>query len=228
MVVNAAENPLTMGIYTPVQAARLARLHTRTLERWVDGNAHGEAVIDRQMPASESGVVSFVDFVQAMAIRAIRLERRLSLQKIRETIEHAREMGISHPFARKHQTYLFADDVVIWLVEEDRLVEVTGKYKKQHLIRPIVELYLEDLGFDSTGLANRYDAMRDGDTRIVLDPEVNFGAPTVFPCRYTVGALLDAVQGEGSPEAAAVAYGVAERVVKLALRYDDVLSGTAA
>ena len=92
----------------------------------------------------------------------------------------------------------------------------------------MVELYLEDLGYDPDGLANKYTPWSDGQRSIVIDPSVKFGAPIVRPCGYTVGALLSAVNGEGSPSAAAKAFDIDEKEVKLALRYDDWLSGAAA
>lgn len=228
LVANSQIQLPTIGLYTPEQAARLARLRTGTFKRWIDGNASGEAALDRMMPHSESGVVSFVDFVQAMAIRAIRRERKLSLQKIRETVVEANRRGVQHPFARKHQTFLFNEDVVVKL-DGGELIQVTGKYKDQQLIRPVVELYMDDLVYDDVdGLACRYTAWRDGDRSIVIDPKVKYGAPVVYPSGFTVGALLSAVDGEGSPSAAAEAFEIDEKDVKIALRYDDWLSGTAA
>lgn len=109
------------------------------------------------------------------------------------------------------------------------IIGVTGKYRRQHLIKPIVEVYLDDPAYNDAGIANRYTPLRDEEGReIVIDPAVKYGAPTVFPCHYTVGALLDAVDSEGSTEAAADAYEIAEADVKFALRYDDMLAESVA
>lgn len=170
-------------------------------------------------------IVTFVDFVQTMAIRSIRQQKRLSLQKIRQTVEASKELGVQYPFARKHQTFLFEDDVVIRLADK-RLIQVTGKYKHSQLIRQVVELYMDDLGFDEEGLANLYTPMKEGeDRKIVLDPTQRFGAPLVLPCNYTVETLVQMVRAEGSIADAADACDVEEADVKIALRYEDMLSG---
>ena len=50
----------------------------------------------------------------------------------------------------------------------------------------------------------------------------------IMPAGIAVSTLLEAVDGEGSIQAASEAYEVDESDIKLALRYDDVLSGIAA
>jgi uncharacterized protein (DUF433 family) len=86
-------------------------------------------------------------------------------------------------------------------------------------------LYLDDLTFDpDSGLASEYTPLKDNGRKIVINPSKQFGAPVVMPVGYTAGALIEAVESEGSIEAAAEAYGVDEADVKLALRYDDMLT----
>jgi uncharacterized protein (DUF433 family) len=218
------------GIYTIEQAARLARVSPRILRRWINGEGEKEPAFDRKVPLNDADVIGFVDLIQALTIRALRKDRRITLQKVRDTIIEAEKLGVFYPFARKHKTYLFADDIVIKL-EDGRLVQVTGKYKQQDLIKPVVELYLDDLSFDSvSGLANEYVPLRDADEnrRIVISPKIKYGAPIVHPCGYTVGSLINAVDSEGSIESAAEAYDVNVADVKFALRYDDFLVGIAA
>jgi uncharacterized protein (DUF433 family) len=228
VVAIASQNIFVEGLYTIDQAARLARLTPQTLRRWFDGSDERKPAAIRSFPKNDAGVVGFVDLIQALAIRAIRKERKLSLQKIRETIIMAREHGIDYPFARSHQTFLFADDVVIMLPDE-RLIQVTGKYKRQHLIKPVVELYLDDLCFNAeTGLASEYTPLKDGDMFISIKPTVKYGSPVVMPIGLTAGSLINAVDSEGSIKDAASAYGIDISYVKLALRYDDMLAGTAA
>jgi uncharacterized protein (DUF433 family) len=230
-VATISENNIFLeGLYTLDQAAHLTRLTTRSLRRWLDGEADKDPAILRKMPASDSKVIGFVDLIQALAIRAIRNSGKLSLQKVRQTITEAARLGVTFPFARRHQTYVFDDDVVIKLADET-LIQVTGKYKDQQLIKPVVELYLEDLSFDAaTGLATEFVPLRDNqsDASIVINPARKYGAPLVMPRGRTVSSLVDAVDSEGSIAAAANAYEVPEADVKLALRYEDILAGIAA
>jgi uncharacterized protein (DUF433 family) len=229
VVAAVANNIFVEGIYTVEQAAHLARLSTRALRRWLDGEGDKAPALVRRMPKNDAEVLGFVDLIQAMAIRAIRNTGKLSLQKVRQTIIESEKLGIRYPFARRHQTYLFADDVVIRL-DDDRLIQVTGKYRQQQLIKPVVELYLDDLTFNpDSGLADEYTPLRDSGNgrKIVINPAVKYGAPVVIPCGYTVNSLVTAVDSEGSIQAAADIYDVPEADVKFALRYEDILAGTA-
>jgi uncharacterized protein (DUF433 family) len=229
LVVTVSDQIFLEGLYTVEQAAWMARVTPRLLRSWLDGEGPRDAAVLRRLPKNSADVISFVDFVQTMAIRAIRTREtnRLSLQKIRATINEAKKLGIDYPFARRHQTYLFQDDVVIRMSSDpDVIIQVTGKYKQHQLIQQAVELYMEDLGFDlETGLANKYTPMRDNGRMIVVDPKIQYGAPVVLPCGYTAAALIDASHSEGSINAAAEAMEVESADVLFALRYNDLLAG---
>jgi uncharacterized protein (DUF433 family) len=229
-VIVSDVNIFTEGLYTVDQAARLAQVSPQLLRNWLDGTTTRDPAVFRRIPENDAEVVGFIDLIQTLAIRAIRTSRKLSLQKIRSTIIAARDLGIEYPFARKHQTFLFSDDVVIRVGNppEERLIQVTGKYKNQHLLRPVTEPYLVDLSYDSNGLASEYSPLSDGDSKIVINPKKQYGAPIVVPSGYTVEALVNAYEGEGSLRGAADAFGITETEVKLAVRYDNFLSGIAA
>jgi uncharacterized protein (DUF433 family) len=217
------ERIFSEGLYPIDQAARLARVSPRILRRWFDSD---EPAMRRRLAKNDSDLVSFIDLVQSLAIRALRKKKKLSLQRVRQTIIEAEKMGVTHPFARKHQTYLFDDDVVL-AFPDGRIVGCTGEYRGQHLFKPIIELYLDDLGFDpKSGLASRYTPLKDNGFSIVIDPSIKYGAPIVHPIGYTVSSLVAAVDSEGSIEDAAKAYDVDPSVVKFALRYDDYLVET--
>ena len=218
------------GIYTIDQAAHLARLSSRCLRRWLDGAGESQPTLQRRVPKNDAEVIGFLDLIQALAIRNIRQHDKLSLQQVRQTIVEAEKLGVRYPFAREHKTFVFHDDVVIAV--GDQLFQVTGKYRQQQLIEPIVELYLEDLTFDPvTKLAKDYSPslFRDASgAKVVINPTMKYGAPVVMPGGHTVSALIHAVESEGSIGAAAEMFDVPEANVKLALRYEDFLLGTAA
>ncbi len=75
-----------VGLYTPAEAAHYARVPTALMVRWIHGNKQGDAVVTAELPNDIEKTVTFVDFVQSLAIRAIRLHHRVPLQKIREAI----------------------------------------------------------------------------------------------------------------------------------------------
>src|SRR5665213_3736375 len=87
------------GLYTLGEAAKYARMPQVTLVRWFKGDNYCERVV----PLEDSKAVTFLDFVQALAIRNLRFnykKYKISLQDIRDAIERStKEYGITHPFA---------------------------------------------------------------------------------------------------------------------------------
>lgn len=233
----AIANKLGIGIYTPAEAAFYARVTRGVMTRWVFGDAKGKPVIERQLQDSKEKVVTFLDFVQTLAVREVRNRSGLSLQRIRQGVDEARNRyGIEYPLARRHTIYLFSDQkgeghgyILIRISGddsegEDRFIQLTGRGKGNLMMRPVVEMFLQDLQFDpETGLANLYSPMNDGGASIVLNPHRRFGEPIVDPGGYTAETLWHATNTEGGIEAAAEAYGVTIGEVKLANRYFDML-----
>lgn len=136
-MVAANTSWVSHGVYTLQQAAGILRIRPHMVNRWVYGSPLGEAALCAEYPDNYGEIVTFLDLVQTMAIRDIRSTKRLTLEKIRQTVEVANQLGIEFPFARKHTTYVFSDDVVLRL-GDDRLIQVTGKYKENSLMEPIV------------------------------------------------------------------------------------------
>lgn len=228
----ANEGLLGKGLYTPRDAAHIARIHPQTLNHWLFGSKQREAALHRQLD-TESKLVGFLDLIQLLAVRAIRKEKKIPLQKIREFIERAdNEFGIKYPFAMRHTTYLYQNDIVLRVRDkhdEEHLIELTGKHKGQNLHKPIVELYQESLDFDSvTGQAARYTPFEYKNFHIVLDPNIRLGQPLVQEVGYSMSALVNAVENEGGIDPAANVTGIDPNAIRCALVYDDLLRGIAA
>ena len=219
-VSNSTPNWAARGAYAPDQAARLLGIRADMVKRWLYGSRTSQAALIPEYADHRGALVTFLDLIQAMAIRDIREQRRVSLQKIRATVGVAQEHGVSFPFARRHRTYVFGDDVVLRL-NDGRLIQATGKYHQQDLMEAIVYEYLDDLGFDKTGLADTYTPCRLNFRSVQLSPLLNFGAPTVQPCGYTVKTLITALDAEGGIERAANVCGVSPDDVRLAIQFEQ-------
>ena len=220
------------GLYTPREAAFYARLKTQTMKRWVFGNRQGLAVVHAESSEELEGepVVTFLDFIQALAIRAITTApygQRVSLQKVREAVDTARERyDVQYPFAQEHKTYLFGSNIIIELHDGDYRA-LTGKRKDQLFLRPVVELYKKRLSFGEDGYASEYCAWDSGDLKITMNPKVRFGEP-LMPSGYTAKTLWEGVAAEGSIDDTARVYGVSMEEIELAYAYFDHLRGNAA
>ncbi|MCW5755597.1 MAG: hypothetical protein KIT24_12895 [Phycisphaeraceae bacterium] len=229
-MVMSVEDKLGVGLYTAAEAAMYVRARPEAISRWVHGNAKGERVVRPQFDTNSERVITFVDMVQALSVRAVRTQAKsVPLPAIRDAVRKAEdEHGIQYPLARRHLLFYFDKSVFIKLNGSDSIVGLTSKDIGQHLLRPIVEPYLEEISFDDDGLAETWTPMSSGDLSIRLDPAVRFGQPIVAPLNILASTLSEAVVTEGSIEAAAEAHGVDRSAVLLAVKYFDSLTGLAA
>lgn len=232
----ATQDQLGIGIYTAPEAAFYARVSRRMMSRWVFGESGSKPVIERELKDSEERVVTFLDFIQTLAVREVRYRHKLPLQRIRQGVEEAQKRyDLKYPLACEHRIFLFSDqqrqghgEIVIRLESDqegvEEYVQLTGRAKHNRLIQPVVEMFLSDLSFDPvTQLATQYRPMQEDGRYVLLDPHRRFGEPLIQPGGYTAEALWHATNTEGSMEAAAEAYGVTVAEVRLANRYYDSL-----
>lgn len=214
------------GIYSLSEAAFYARIRTQTLGRWLFGSEQGEAVLYPEFHDDDK-TVSFLDFVQTLAVRAITtspVSQRVSIQKIREAVNTAQELfGIEYPLAMQHRLYLMGNNLLIKR-PDDVLEQVTGRNKKATYFKEIAEVYMSKLEFaGAKGLANIFKPWGQGKNLIVMDPKIRFGEP-MFPANgFTVATLCKAVETEGSVENAAKCYEVDKTTILTAIEYYDHL-----
>ncbi len=234
------DSELGIGIYTAREAALYARVSPRLMGRWIFGDNQGDSVITAQIGIrEETKIVTFLDFVQALAIRSIRSTFKIPLPKIRQAVQQAKDrFGVEYPFAMKHTTYLCSDgkkeghgEIIIRVGDADdggefkeRYIQISGKRRGNLVMKEVVELYLEDLSFDDSGVANEYCAWKKGDGKVVMNPHRRFGEPVIPSCGYTAETLYEASINEGGIDAAAEAFGVSRDDVKLAWSYFDHLN----
>lgn len=244
-MVSSAKNLLGLGIYTPAEAARYARVQTQLMNRWLFGNKSGGAVIKPQISAQDESerIVTFLDFVQALAIRSIKENYKgVSLRSIRNAVDMARrKYGEEYPFARRHKTYLWVREEpgkrgeeneepsceIVLELGPEKHVQLTGEKKGNLVAKEAIELYLHDLAFNEAGIACEYFPVEKGGIKISMNPNRHFGDPLV-PSGYAAQTLYDASIAEGSAEAAAKAYGVDVREVELACYYFSFLQAPVA
>lgn len=223
----AARKLLGVGLYSVAEAAFYARMHPATLHSWLFGSPKVRAVLSPEHEFGGEKLVSFISFVEAMAVRAIRLNHKVPLDRIRQAVQNAeRKYEITHLLARRHTAYFFNKDIYIAPAKEKPIVQVSGKHVDSQLI-PVLELQLNDIGFDANGLAEKYRIFKWENSEIWMNPRVGFGEP-LLPSGYSVVALWNANQVEGSVRATAKANGVSEEEVNLACRCYDHLVGPAA
>ncbi len=220
-----------VGVYSLSEAARYAKMHEATLRNWFCEVSGRKALRQGEITAGDFKAITFLEFVEAVAIRSLRVDYRVSLQKIREAISNAEQKyGISHPFAhRDHRTVLVGSDLHIFLKEDqENPVQLTGKIVGQKSFRTCIEAYMKELDFDADGLAKLYRAYSFKQESVVMNPTAHFGEPIVRSCGYTAQTLYRAAIAEGGISRAANIYQVSEDAVEAAYRYFNQELGAAA
>ncbi len=214
---------LGTGLYTVAEASMYARIPSRTLTRWLFGSTEGHRVLRPDFQGER--FITFTDFIQALAVRTIRIRWNIPLQKIRDAVTRASdEFHIEAPLARQRTVFLFGGEILIQPQSAAPLIQLSGRGHHQQALQQLVEPYLLDISFDSTtGLAASYEAFRYDNETIRMDPKQHLGEPFFPTTGYSPRVLWEAVQSEGSIAAAANAYGVDEKQVEVAFRYLDHL-----
>ncbi len=220
VMIAKLQKKLGTGIYTISEAALFARVSPPLLARWLFGNKRGESVVVPQYDPHEK-LVGFLDLVQTLAIREIRLQKKIGLQKIKQAVKFAKDhLGMSYPFAMRHVTFLLGDTLVIKRSSDDmdEFIEASGAHRGQKLFN-FVEFYLKDLSFDVNGLASRYQIFKSADNvEITMDPRFRFGEP-LLPSRYSAMTIWESVLVEGGIEPASKAYGIPKEEVEAAYKF---------
>jgi uncharacterized protein (DUF433 family) len=220
-----------IGVYSIPEAAQYAKMKQATLRTWFYGTKQREALRGAEIESPDLKAITFLEFVEAVAIRSLRVDYQVPLQTIRQAINNASDKyGIRHPFAhRDHKTVLIGRDLYIFLPEDaTNPVQISGKAVGQKSFRTCIEAYMKELDFDESGLARLYRAYSFGGEDIVMNPTIHFGEPIVKAHGYTAETLYRAAIAEGGIAQAARLYEVPENAVEAAYRYFNQELGTAA
>ncbi len=215
----ASVTVLDREIYEVHEAARLLRVHSRTLRNWLDGyTARGKAYppVLRER-AIGSGILTWGEFVEAGFLAEYRKSQRIPLPKLRSYIAQWRdELKVPYPLAHNRPyagpgRHLMDDaetaegDSIIYRFHDGQLI-----------FTPWAQAFVRKVEFN--GVANRYwPAGRD--QPVVIDPQRSFGVPTVEGIRTEV---LYEMFAAGDPiDEIAAGYDLNRNHVEAAVRFES-------
>jgi uncharacterized protein (DUF433 family)/DNA-binding transcriptional MerR regulator len=222
--------PLGIGYYTVPETSRLLKIPARNIIRWLAGyryEEHGHTVEmsplwSPELPAIDHRLeLSFRDLIELRFVKAF-LDAGLGLKTIRDCLEYAREcVDDVRPFStRRFRT----DGRTIFLESAHRRgeSELLDLKKHQYVIKDVIERTFKDLDIEHDSVA-RWRPF-NGKRTIVIDPQRSFGQPIAAQTGVPTIVLSDAVSAEGSIERVARLFGVAEKVVRDAVRFEELLA----
>jgi hypothetical protein len=210
-----------IGLYTPAEAGRLIDVSPAKLVRWLRGHAsRGKRYDPLWEPEvdldDEKTYLSFRDLLEAR-VAARFIDRGLSPQKVRRAIQLASEVVGERPLST---TWLKTDGRSVFLkaIKEDGgEPELLDLFKRQYAFNAVVEQSLRDIEFD--GPMPRIWWPRGRAQGVLIDPLRSFGQPIERETWIPAAALTNAATAEGSPEAAARAWGVPVQAVRRAMLF---------
>jgi uncharacterized protein (DUF433 family) len=216
------------AIYSLTQAARLLRVKPSTLYNWLDGYERRGVTYPPviRLNSTQQRTLTWPEFIEAGWLSEYR-RGRVPLPKLRAYVDGIRDrFDLLYPLAARKPLHSgrdlveIADEVGL----EPRLRLYVRASDGQYLLSPIGEAFVRKVEFER-GEAVRYFPIA-GDQRVVLDPYVSFGAPTVSGIRTTL--LWDASQGGQNTGRIAREWGVSEDEVAVAVGYENDTRGIAA
>lgn len=216
--------PVWDGIYEPAEAARYLKATARAdviyplssakLMRWIR-NGLGDPAL-AQAPAREL-VIAFPDLISMRVVAALR-NTGVSLQAIGTAERWLREItGKRHPLATE---IIWAGQGQVFAEWGDQLVSGSARGQmaldllREHLI-PIHGLAFDD----ESGMAISWEPSNG----IVLEPQVQFGAPCIKGTRIPTRSLAGMVEAGDSVELVANAYNLTPETVKAACDWEHRL-----
>src|ERR1700741_5446546 len=141
-MISLLEAAKDTGIYSIPEAARYAKIHQNSLRNWFAGGSDRSPLREAAIHSPDFKAITFLDLIEAVAIRSFRVNYNVSFQKIREALRNAKDRyNIDHPFAHeKHKTVLVGKELHIFLPEdENNPVQLTGKGSGQKSMRPCID-----------------------------------------------------------------------------------------
>lgn len=190
-------------LYTLKQAARYLGVPEATLRTWVRGRPYpvqGGLKQRQSRPLiqtpSDSPLLSFHNLVEANVLAALRREHQISMQRLRQAVETAKELlNEKRPLLLDLQAGLGE----VFVERGQELLSLTRS--GQVALRGILETHLKRVERDVKGLPLRFWPPVGEKTRadwVALDPQVAFGAPAVkgvetrvLAWRYDAGEELE-------------------------------------
>lgn len=226
-----------IGVYTLPDAARLVGTDAPTIRRWLYGYPYKKAGKDKQYRSSPLWTPQYspddlgervIGFRDLMEIRIVRefVKRGVPLIVVRHCLAAARDIfGGDYPLTR--QRFLTDGETIFHEVLETEDLEnepgLLDLRRRQHVFRSIIKdsLYA---GIEYDGEAARRWFPEGKNHPVVVDPEVQFGHPTIEQSGVPTAALYAAWLAEGKKRATvARLYEVDPRHVDAAVRFEEKL-----
>jgi uncharacterized protein (DUF433 family) len=229
--MNADRSLLGVGIYTITEAARMTDVSSGRIRRWLRGYKYRTKDEQRESPpvwrpdlpiVEDTLALSFRDLMEVRFVDYF-IDKGVSWKMLRRAAQYASEIvGSTHPFAtRKFQT------------DGHRIFSEFGKRPRERRIMDVVSTQyslpqVEPLLYKGLEFASDINIVRwfpmAPSKRVVVDPAIAFGQPTVSPEGVPTSILAKAMSVEQSVDRVAKWYEISKRSVAVAVEFETRLA----
>lgn len=221
---------LTSGALSVHDTAELLGVKDRLVRAWLTG------VKGKQQPviAAELGRVDdriAVSFTNLMELRFVAefYKAGVRLSEIRAILDEAKAF-LNHPHPAATQRFFRTDGhKILGEIGRKHGVEVLYDLRTRNYEMPTVVLpsLKQDVVFDPQGNIVQWFPRKRIAPNVIVDPRFSFGRPIMRQSYIPAATLAEAVETEGSAEAAAEIFDVSEEQVEEALRFCNSLQQAA-
>lgn len=200
---------LDIPTYPPYYAARLTGLSVGRVNRWLRGYDYKykhkgkirygskEGLVDRTV-SSNTSYASFLDLIDLIFIKRF-LEHGFTVQKMRKALDEVRSLTQGHHFAQR-MFWTDGSKIYVEIAKSDSkntraLLELLSG--GQWVISEVIKHDSKKIDFNTvSGFAERWFP-RGRRGHIVVDPGINFGAPTIIGRGVETAIIFDVFEAEG-------------------------------
>ena len=222
----SVEDLLGIGLYSVPEAARISKVPSQAIRRWVrgyyfplkDGTTRTMPPLwQRDIGDPDAITLTFRDLLEVRLVSAFR-NAGVTWPVIRRAAVVASEVfETTHPFCTRQ---LVTDGQLIFAEsrEQEKGQSLLDLFTDQYAFRAVVEPFLVNLEFDEK-VALRWWPLGEN-RQVVLDPERGLGRPLANNSGVPTEVLASGYRIEGSYRRVAHWYGIEVRDVKDAVEYE--------
>jgi uncharacterized protein (DUF433 family) len=215
---------LATPAYPFIEAAHYLNIPLSTLRAWCLGQRDGA---DKQafkpvirLDGNDRGALSFLNFVEAHVLAAIRRQYHVPLPKVRQALLYvSRKLNTDRPLARADfQT----DGVDLFLDKLGSLINVTREGQTE--MADVIRDHLKRIERNTQGvpvrlfLFTRKDEIKDQPSPVVVDPRIAFGRPVLAGRSVPTAVLADRFKAGDTLQELAEDYDTSSQSIEEALR----------
>ena len=223
---------LNTGLYTVSEAARLTRVSSGKIRRWLRGYnfrsgarvRRSEAVWEGDLqPIENKLALSFCDLLELRFVDAF-IRAGVSWRTMRRAHATAQErLKTTHPFC-SNRIATDGGSILLRQGKEDSDQALIDLVTDQREFSRIVETFLKELEFSGSDIV-WWPLGRE--RQIVVDPKRNFGQPTVARSGVPSQVLARSAEANASQELVATWYEVQPEEVRDAVDFEQSLAKVA-